>query len=90
MAGLAGSGTLIPRQVTEHLRGQRAAFQQTLQRAQRLGESVPDPDPTAALLLAATLGIFTTARATRAGPEAYDQLDSLRHLINTWHPNALE
>jgi TetR/AcrR family transcriptional repressor of nem operon len=85
MTALVGHDSIALRQlVEEHLRTRRQAFHDALQRAQHLGEPVPEPASTAALLLAAILGIFATARATAAGPQAYEQLEALRTLITTW------
>lgn len=83
MAVLAGR-EIGAQQVADHLRSRRDAFHQALRRARRLGEPVPDPAHAASLVLAATLGIFATARATAAGREAHDQLDALRDLIESW------
>lgn len=85
MTTLTGRDNLeVQQQLAHHLHERQRAFRETLQRAQDIGEPVPEPNSTAALLLAATLGIFATARATAAGPETYEQLDALRALITTW------
>lgn len=85
MTTLLGHDSIALRQlVEEHLHTRRQAFRDALQRAVHLGEPVPEPASTSALLLAATLGIFATARATAAGPGAHEQLEALRNLITTW------
>jgi TetR/AcrR family transcriptional regulator, transcriptional repressor for nem operon len=62
-----------------------AAFTTALARGRALGEPLPDPDATAALLVATMLGLLVTARATHAGPETHHQIDALRTLIQSWH-----
>ncbi len=84
MTARSDCGHLAGQLVAEHLSSRRAAFLSALERAHGLGESVPDPVATSALLSATTFGIFATARATAAGPEAHEQLAAMEQLVKTW------
>jgi AcrR family transcriptional regulator len=68
----------------EHRERLRAGFAAALRRGRERGEPLPDPDTTAPLLVAATLGSLLTARADTAGEEASAQLGALRELVNSW------
>jgi AcrR family transcriptional regulator len=68
----------------EHRERLRAAFAAALRRGRALGEPLPDPDTTAPLLVAATLGSLLTARAETVGDEASGQLAALRALVSSW------
>ena len=85
MVTVAGHDQEIRAIVETHRARLHAAFASALARGRALGEALPDPDTTAALLVAAMLGTLVTAKATGAGPQTMQQVDALRTLIESWH-----
>jgi TetR/AcrR family transcriptional repressor of nem operon len=83
-AVLSGRDARALELAAEHRERARQAFTGALARARGLGEAVPDPEPTARILVATFQGILGTARATEAGPEAQAQLEALRGLVRSW------
>jgi TetR/AcrR family transcriptional regulator, transcriptional repressor for nem operon len=61
-----------------------AALVAVLSRAAAQGEPVPNPKSTAPLIMAALLGILTTARSGKTVREARVQLRALRALTESW------
>ena len=84
MVVMAGRDDAALEHTNAHRRRGRAALVATLERARELGESVPEPDPTAALLVATLQGILVIARATAAGPEVFEQVEAARGLVASW------
>jgi AcrR family transcriptional regulator len=84
MVVLAGRDDIAIAHAAEHRRRGRAALEGALVRAREQGEHVPDPQPTAALLVATFQGILAIARATAAGPEVFEQVQAARGLVSSW------
>jgi AcrR family transcriptional regulator len=84
MVVLAGRDDVAISHAAEHRRRGRAAFEVALTRARDLGEHVPDPGPTSALLVATSQGILAVARATAAGPEVFEQVEAARMMLASW------
>lgn len=69
----------------EYRQNLRSAFRAALERGSKLGENVPPPDAGAEMLLLASLGTMTVARACAADrSETAAQLAALRTIIGSW------